>query len=214
MRHRCATGRAYGHGARTHPAWRRSARPAGNRYGFGCSITESSRSSFRDLRVTADRELSELVEQLELQATSGSSVSRERVGAIECAQAQPFLPGDPAPRASGTSPLAGTRRTRTGAEPGCDPVLDTFADVREEPADTLNLGVRARHRSPPPSWPARIELGSSGSAGCATPIVPGLDGRAAVPDRRRPYGQGGGVQLPTRGRAHRAQALAARRRRS
>jgi uncharacterized protein (DUF58 family) len=91
--------------------------------------------------------LSAMIAPLELQATSGSRVSRARGEGIEFAEVRPFVPGDRVRRinwrvsARRGAPFVSERHPEKNADVIL--FLDTFAEVRDAAGGTLDLAVRA-----------------------------------------------------------------------
>jgi uncharacterized protein (DUF58 family) len=88
-----------------------------------------------------------IVDPRELQATTGSRVSRERGEGVEFAEIRPFIPGDRVRRinwrvtARRGTPYVAERHPERNADVIL--FLDTFADVRGANGGTLELAVRA-----------------------------------------------------------------------
>ena len=91
--------------------------------------------------------LHRIVDPLELQATTGSRVSRERAEGVEFAENRPFVPGDRVRRinwrvtARRGTPYVSERHPERNADVIL--FLDTFRDVRGPGGSTLELAVRA-----------------------------------------------------------------------
>jgi uncharacterized protein (DUF58 family) len=88
-----------------------------------------------------------LIAPLELQATSGSRVSRERGEGIEFAEVRPYVPGDRVRRINWrvTARRGAPHVSERHPERNADVILflDTFVDVADEQGSTLGLAVRA-----------------------------------------------------------------------
>ena len=91
--------------------------------------------------------LHRIVDPLELQATAGSRVSRERAEGVEFAENRPFVPGDRVRRinwrvtARRGTPYVSERHPERNADVIL--FLDTFRDVTGPGGSTLELAVRA-----------------------------------------------------------------------
>ena len=100
------------------------------------------------LRVFPQAEtLKTLINPVELRATTGSRVSRDRGEGIEFAEVRPFSPGDRIRRVNwrATARRGAPYVSERHPELGADVILflDTFAEVRDADGSTLALAVRA-----------------------------------------------------------------------
>ncbi len=122
--------------------------------------------------------LTAMVEPLELQATTGNRVSRERGDGIEFAEVRQFAPGDRVRRvnwrvtARRGVPYVSERHPERNAD--VIVFLDTFAEVRDPSGSTLELAVRAAASVAAGYLARRDRVGVVGFGGSLTGLRPRL----------------------------------------
>jgi len=120
--------------------------------------------------------LGAMIEPLELQATTGNRVSRERGDGIEFAEVRPFTPGDRVRRvnwrvtARRGAPYVSERHPERNAD--VIVFLDTFAEVSDPTGSTLELAVRAASSVAAGYLARRDRVGVVGFGGAVTGLRP------------------------------------------
>ena len=120
--------------------------------------------------------LGAMIEPLELQATTGNRVSRERGDGIEFAEVRPFVPGDRVRRvnwrvtARRGVPYVSERHPERNADVIL--FLDTFAEVSDPTGSTLELAVRAAASVAAGYLARRDRVGVVGFGGAVTGLRP------------------------------------------
>ncbi len=120
--------------------------------------------------------LGAMIEPLELQATTGNRVSRERGDGIEFAEVRPFAPGDRVRRvnwrvtARRGAPYVSERHPERNADVIL--FLDTFAEVSDPTGSTLELAVRAAASVAAGYLARRDRVGVVGFGGSVTGLRP------------------------------------------
>jgi uncharacterized protein (DUF58 family) len=120
--------------------------------------------------------LGAMIEPLELQATTGNRVSRERGDGIEFAEVRPFTPGDRVRRvnwrvtARRGAPYVSERHPERNAD--VIVFLDTFAEVSDPTGSTLELAVRAASSVATGYLTRRDRVGVVGFGGAVTGLRP------------------------------------------
>jgi uncharacterized protein (DUF58 family) len=120
--------------------------------------------------------LNAMIDPLELQATTGNRVSRERGDGIEFAEVRQFAPGDRVRRvnwrvtARRGVPYVSERHPERNAD--VIVFLDTFAEVRDPSGSTLELAVRAAASVAAGYLARRDRVGVVGFGGAVTGLRP------------------------------------------
>jgi uncharacterized protein (DUF58 family) len=146
---------------------------------FGLIEYELAPTRLGSVRVFPRMEtLETMIEPLELQATTGNRVSRERGDGIEFAEVRPFVPGDRIRRinwrvtARRGEPYVSERHPERNADVIL--FLDTFAEVTDAHGSTLELAVRAAASVAGGYLARRDRVGVVGFGGALTGLRPGF----------------------------------------